>query len=214
MLLGHAEPNPAFSSMMQVAEPAGDGCLSAWLGRGDRFPPRPLRSSRSCPRSGSRSCPRPSRWSQPRLGVPARPPRVPRKGASCVPRSPMLCSARSAREPTRAISQRADMLCRKALAEQPLDAALHFYRGLVLRELRRPDEAEKSFLNSLYLDKSFAMAHYHLGLLLLAEGRSGPGTTLPDQCRPDRGRNARRPPARRSGRADREGSARSRPHAS
>jgi chemotaxis protein methyltransferase CheR len=56
-----------------------------------------------------------------------------------------------------------------------LDAALHFYRGLVLRELRRPDEAEKSFLNSLYLDKSFAMAHYHLGLLLLAEGRSGPG---------------------------------------
>ena len=66
-------------------------------------------------------------------------------------------------------------LCRKAIASQPLSAALHFYHGLVLRELGRPDAAEKSFLKSLYLDKNFTMAHYHLGLLLLAEGRSGPG---------------------------------------
>jgi chemotaxis protein methyltransferase CheR len=66
-------------------------------------------------------------------------------------------------------------LCRTAIASQSLIAALHFYYGLVLRELGRPDEAEKSFLRSLYLDKNFTMAHYHLGLLLLAEGRSAPG---------------------------------------
>jgi chemotaxis protein methyltransferase CheR len=69
----------------------------------------------------------------------------------------------------------ADALCRKALADQPLSAAFHFYHGLVLQALNRPDDAENSFLKSIYLDKSFAMAHYHLGLLLLAEGRSGSG---------------------------------------
>jgi chemotaxis protein methyltransferase CheR len=66
-------------------------------------------------------------------------------------------------------------LCRKALAHQPLNAALHFYHGMILQATRRPEEAEKSFLKCIYLDKSFAMAHYHLGLLLLSDGRTGPG---------------------------------------
>jgi chemotaxis protein methyltransferase CheR len=66
-------------------------------------------------------------------------------------------------------------LCRRALVCEPLNAALHFYQGLVLRALGRPAEAEKSFLKSLYLDKNFAMAHYHLGLLLIAEGGQAAG---------------------------------------
>jgi chemotaxis protein methyltransferase CheR len=69
----------------------------------------------------------------------------------------------------------ADDLCRCALAAEPLSAPLHFYHGLIQQGLRRATEAETSFLNSIYLDKTFAMAHYHLGLLLLAGGRSGPG---------------------------------------
>ena len=69
----------------------------------------------------------------------------------------------------------AGALCRKALAADPLHPALHFYQGLIALGMRRPAEAETAFRKSLYLDKSFAMAHYHLGLLLLASGQAGPG---------------------------------------
>ena len=193
-------------------EPAGDGCLSPWLGRGDDSRPA-VAQLPVVPPEWKPLLPAPKPVEPTKARVPARPPRVPPKALPGPEEPDALLGEIRARADAGDFAT-ADMLCRKALAEQPLDAALHFYRGLVLRELRRPDEAEKSFLNSLYLDKSFAMAHYHLGLLLLAEGRSGPGKRSLDQCRPDRGRNARRPPARRSGWADREGSARSRPRAS
>ena len=157
-------------------EPAGDGCLSAWLERGDRFRAPSVAQLPVVP-AGVEAAPARAQAGGANQGSGFRHARraFRQRLASCVPRSPMLCSARSGARADAGDFATADMLCRKALAEQPLDAALHFYRGLVLRELRRPDEAEKSFLNSLYLDKSFAMAHYHLGLLLLAEGRSGPG---------------------------------------
>jgi chemotaxis protein methyltransferase CheR len=123
----------------------------------------------------------------PRPEVPAgrpaspRPAKAPPKAA--VARAPASPAPRDTDNLLAEIRTRANMgdfaaaaeLCRTAIASQSLIAALHFYYGLVLRELGRPDEAEKNFLRSLYLDKNFTMAHYHLGLLLLAEGRSAPG---------------------------------------
>ncbi len=41
--------------------------------------------------------------------------------------------------------------------------------------MKQTAEAEKAFRRCIYLDKGFAMAHYHLGLLLLADGRIGAG---------------------------------------
>jgi chemotaxis protein methyltransferase CheR len=52
-----------------------------------------------------------------------------------------------------------------------VDPILHFYRGLIAQAQQKPAEAEKAFLDSIYLDKNFVMAHYHLGLHLIASGK-------------------------------------------
>lgn len=173
MLLGHAEPNPAFSSMMQVVNLPGT--VAYRRGSSEAMIPAPsVAQLPVVPPEWKPLLPAPKPVEPTKARVPTRPPRVPAKALPGPEEPDALLGEIRARADAGDFAT-ADMLCRKALAEQPLDATLHFYRGLVLRELRRPDEAEKSFLNSLYLDKSFAMAHYHLGLLLLAEGRSGPG---------------------------------------
>ncbi|KAB1071471.1 CheR family methyltransferase [Methylobacterium planeticum] len=60
---------------------------------------------------------------------------------------------------------------RAALTETPTDARLRFYEGLLARSLGREAEAERSLRAALYLDRGFVMAHYHLGLLLASAGR-------------------------------------------
>jgi chemotaxis protein methyltransferase CheR len=61
---------------------------------------------------------------------------------------------------------------RAALDRDPADPALRFYEGLLARTLGRDIEAERALRAALYLDRGFVMAHYHLGLLLIALGRS------------------------------------------
>ena len=60
---------------------------------------------------------------------------------------------------------------RAALDRDPTDPALRFYEGLLARTLGRDAEAERALRAALYLDRAFVMAHYHLGLLLLGLGR-------------------------------------------
>ncbi len=57
---------------------------------------------------------------------------------------------------------------RGALDRDPTDTALRFYEGLLARTLGRDAEAERALRAALYLDRGFVMAHYHLGLLLIA----------------------------------------------
>lgn len=174
MLLGHAEPNPAFSTMMQTLNLPG---TVAYRAKSGQVPPPALPPDQRKPNLTGwvplLPDPKPagqvSRETRPRP-VEAPPP-SPASPAARAPDAPL--------DEIRALANngafaKADALCRKALAAQPLNATLHFYQGLVLQALRQPADAEKSFLKCIYLDKSFAMAHYHLGLLLLAEGRSGP----------------------------------------
>ncbi|EIM27119.1 CheR family methyltransferase [Microvirga lotononidis] len=174
MLLGHAEPNPAFSALMQtlnlpgtVAYRPGAGTASSAAAVEPVSPvsqdwapllPPPKRIEPAKPR---------------RLDLPATVPSQPQAPNSSQGPGSLLEEVRASANTGDFAT--ADALCRRALIVEPLRAALHFYHGLILQGLRRPDEAEKSFLKSIYLDKSFAMAHYHLGLLLLAEGRSTPG---------------------------------------
>jgi chemotaxis protein methyltransferase CheR len=174
MLLGHAEPNPTFSAMMQtlnlpgtVAYRQGAGethssALALPLPKPTLQDWKPLLPDPKPEASVKRQVRSPLA----RI-IPDPPPAPPRKSDD------LLGDIRT-RANTGNFTAAAD-LCRQALTADPLNATLHFYQGLVLRELERPDDAEKSFLKSIYLDKSFAMAHYHLGLLLLAQGRSGPG---------------------------------------
>ncbi len=65
--------------------------------------------------------------------------------------------------------------CRAALLQDPTDPRLRYYEGLLARARARPDEAERAFRGALYLDKGFVMAHYHLGLTLIAAGRREAG---------------------------------------
>ncbi|WP_027172986.1 protein-glutamate O-methyltransferase CheR [Methylobacterium sp. 10] len=58
-----------------------------------------------------------------------------------------------------------------ALLATPTDARLHYYDGLLAYDLGREAEAERALRGALYLDRTFVMAHYQLGLLLGALGR-------------------------------------------
>ena len=60
---------------------------------------------------------------------------------------------------------------RTALDRDPTDPVLRLYEGLLARTLGRDAEAERALRAALYLDRGFVMAHYHLGLLLIALGR-------------------------------------------
>ena len=175
MLLGHAEPNPVFSAMMKTLNLPGTVAYRREAGAAPVPVLAPLQTKTTL-----------QDWKpflpEPRPEAPAPRSALPRLAKIPHKTSPVPAS-QAAGDLLGDIRTRANAgdfasaadLCRKALTTEPLNAALHFYQGLVLRALGRPDEAEKSFLKSLYLDKNFAMAHYHLGLLLIAEGRSAPG---------------------------------------
>lgn len=71
----------------------------------------------------------------------------------------------------RGASVQAETLCSSLIENSPLEPLPHFYLALILEQLGRCDEAESSLRRSLYLDRRFVLAHYHLGLLLQRGGR-------------------------------------------
>lgn len=171
MLLGHAEPSPVFASMMQAL--SLPGTVAYRQGEVETTP---------APKA------EPAEPWTPLLPLPAKQaPKAKHAPPPVAPRpAPAQPAPSPASEPDTLLDQVRDLanlgdfrtahaLCGRALAAHPLNPALHLYQGLIAQALNRHDEAEKSFLKGIYLDKSFAMAHYHLGLLLLAQGRPSPG---------------------------------------
>ncbi|GJD32026.1 hypothetical protein PMNALOAF_3291 [Methylobacterium adhaesivum] len=71
---------------------------------------------------------------------------------------------------------------RAALRAAPMEAALHYYEGLLARALGREAEAEGALRRALYLDPGFVMAHYQLGLLLIALSRPQEGGRFLDNA--------------------------------
>jgi len=61
-------------------------------------------------------------------------------------------------------------VCELGLRQRPLDATLHFARALICEHMGAPDTAEQALRQALYLDRSFALAHFHLGRLLAGRG--------------------------------------------
>ena len=47
----------------------------------------------------------------------------------------------------------------------------HYLAGVILDEQDRPGEAARCFRQAIYLDPHFAIAHFNLGKLAMAEGR-------------------------------------------
>lgn len=149
LLLGHAEPNPAFSELLAPVNLPG---TVAYRPR-DAPPPRP----------DPAWSPEPDPPVRPRAAPLAEPVAVAEPEGDALARIRALADAGRTAEAWRAV--------RAALLRAPMQAALHYYDGLLARGLGRDAEAERAFRGALYLDRDFVMAHYQLGLLLLALGR-------------------------------------------
>ncbi len=57
------------------------------------------------------------------------------------------------------------------LSRNRLDPEIHFYRALIFENLGVADQTERSLRHAVYLDRNFALAHYHLGLVLKRDGQ-------------------------------------------
>jgi chemotaxis protein methyltransferase CheR len=57
------------------------------------------------------------------------------------------------------------------LTQDKLNAAIYFYQAMIFENLGIPNAAERSLRQAIYLDRNFAMAHYHLGLALKRDGQ-------------------------------------------
>jgi chemotaxis protein methyltransferase CheR len=61
--------------------------------------------------------------------------------------------------------------CEDALESDRLNPVVHFYRALIMEQLRRSEDAEQALRRTIYLDRGFVLAHYHLAVLLAKTGR-------------------------------------------
>ncbi|WP_233560026.1 CheR family methyltransferase [Teichococcus wenyumeiae] len=180
LLLGHAEPSPAYG---QFLEPVSLPGTAAWRRGGEDLPPLP---EMPVPETPVPEAPPPlplsaMPWAP--LAVPEAP--LPRATpGQPAPATPAIAlPATSAEEALHRARARADLgdldgaslACRQGLEAEPTHAALHYYEALIARARGEGPPAERAFRRAIALRDDFAMAHYQLGLLLLAEGRTAPG---------------------------------------
>jgi len=66
--------------------------------------------------------------------------------------------------------QDAEESSRRLLADEPLNAKAHFYRGLTLLHQGDAVAAEAALRRAIFLESDLALAYYHLGLLLVGRG--------------------------------------------
>ncbi|MBO1074193.1 CheR family methyltransferase [Roseomonas marmotae] len=182
LLLGHAEPSPAYERFLHPVPLPG---TAAWRRGAEGLPPlpKPPPAPPPAPEALPPPAPAPVAWAP--LVPPPQPP-----GRAAMPAAPMAApmaalppAANSADDALVRARARADLgdlegaglACRQGLEAEPGNAALHFYDALVAWAAGRTAEAERAFRRAIALRDDFAMAHYQLGLLLLAEGRGVPG---------------------------------------
>ncbi len=66
--------------------------------------------------------------------------------------------------------EKAVRCCEFLLERENLNPSLHLYHALVLKQMTREAEAERSLRRAIYLDRRFVLAHYYLGVLLQSSG--------------------------------------------
>lgn len=185
LLIGHAEPNPAFDAWLSpvalpgtaayrrrdepALQPAGD--RRAWDFPTHPAPPAPVAGA---------VLPQVVAFDPIPLPVPD--PIVP----ATVP-PPTLASPEDLLPRIRALADAGDTgeawrLLREALDADPTAAALRYYEGLLARSLGRELEAERALRGALFLDRDFVMAHLQLGLMLSSLGRRAPAIRALDNA--------------------------------
>lgn len=176
LLLGHAEPNPSFSDLLDPVNLPG---TVAYRPRG--ADPVPNGTATAPPFAA------PTPWSP--LPVPE--PQAPKaqqvskvRQAAAIAEAPPATSALDRIRTLADAGETAEAwrMVRAALVESPTEAALHYYEGLLAWSLGREAEAERALRGALYLDRDFVMAHYQLGLLLVAMGRRAAAARVLDNA--------------------------------
>jgi chemotaxis protein methyltransferase CheR len=84
---------------------------------------------------------------------------------------PTTGSAAAPTDDLRELANRGDWLAASECAQtlltsNQMNPVFHFYRALISRNLGTPDESEQSLRQAIYLDRNFALAHFHLALAL------------------------------------------------
>ena len=177
LLLGHAEPNPAFAEFLDVVSLPGTVAYRR-PGAGAIMLPAPPAVLLPVPDAPAVPLPEPP---PPEVSASPSPRSVP--GPAAEAPAPPQEEERDASRHLQEARARADggdlagarAACRAGLALDPLCAPLHYYEGLIARSLGENAVAEAAFRRTLYLRGDFGMAHYQLGLLLLDEGRGAAG---------------------------------------
>ena len=178
LLLGHAEGMFAVPGVLRpVAFPGAIAYRRAAQAWKSESPPEAIAPGRATPlleppppptllaADASRPADPPTPERPPRSGD-----RAPRPGSDAGRLLSEALAHAQLGDPSRALS-----LCREALIKAPASPVLHFYEGLFCQLTGRADEAETAFRKALYLDKSFAMAHYWLGLVYVEAGKAVAG---------------------------------------
>ena len=60
--------------------------------------------------------------------------------------------------------------CKQLLKMNNLNSSVHFYHALILQQMGKHDDAERSLRRAIYLDRQSILAHYYLGLFLRSRG--------------------------------------------
>lgn len=68
--------------------------------------------------------------------------------------------------------------CEKCLRNDPLNAEAYFIKALILSEMQKPSEAEKSFRKALFINPDFLICRYQLGLFLIRHNRHENGIQM------------------------------------
>jgi chemotaxis protein methyltransferase CheR len=163
LIIGHAEVDPAALRGLESVSVPG---ATLFRRRATLAAPAPPPASAAAERS----------WTPPDIAplrAPARERRRP-PGSTPVPTPPRVPAPPVAEHEIATVRALADRgaweaalaRCDELQARHGLTPSLYFYRGLVLEQMGRYEEAERALQRTIYLDRAFPLAHYCLGLLL------------------------------------------------
>jgi len=194
LLVGHAEPNPAFADRIASVEV---GAISAYRRpSGDEpapdilsFPPLPAlpaqhggqqQADATSAKAAHTGIRKPQRPTPPRPVTPRPETADGQEKKAGTPGNPDLHDRDLRDRQIRDALSSGDLLqaivlTDSAIAENPTDPMPHYQQALAAAALSDTARAEKGFRNALYLDSSFAMAHYLLGVHLIDHGRKADG---------------------------------------
>ena len=162
LIVGHAEPNPLLFSSFETVNVPG-----ATLYRKSPESEAPVAACEVERRAAWLENP-PAIPNVTFAPLPAAPAQVAPVGDVVSPVPPQLSEVRLLADQGQ--WENAASRSEKLLETEGLNPKAHFYYSLVLEQMGRHSEAEQSLRRALYLDRSFALVHYYLGLVLQKRG--------------------------------------------